>query len=265
MTRLLQEKKSRVNFLDVFAVITFILHIFTLVLLVVQGFTIHQLSTKKPPTLVQVVDGSSPVTENLQRDDETIRQFVSKITIAMFNWSGKLPPSSIEDATNLQPDAGIPIKTTQGLIKKVPTTSWVASFGLGEDFRKGFLAQIADMVPAEVFIKSPQQAITAQLTIQRVYPPQKIAPGKWRVGMVANIVQVRGSDNKKVLTPFNKDFLVRAVDTVEHPLPEKITELQKAIYSIRTEKLEISEISDLCLTDGSNSGNDCQNLNNFTR
>ncbi|WP_017314405.1 hypothetical protein [Mastigocladopsis repens] len=274
MTRLLQERKSGVNVLTIFTIFTFILHFSTVIFLLFQGLRIYDISQKKPLTLAQLVDGkTTPEINSLEREPEAIRQFISKTMAAMFNWSGTLPPGTIEDVTNPKPDAGILVNTLQGFTKRVSTSSWVASFALSEDFRHGFLAQVADMTPPEVFSNNKSQELAAQLVIERVYPPEKIAPGRWRVGMVANIVQVRRSDNKKILTPFNKDFLVRSVDSFEHPLANSITPLQKAVYSVRSQKLEIYEVSNLCLTDAYDSStetplNRCSsglNSNRFTR
>jgi hypothetical protein len=251
MTRLLPERKPvKINALTIFAIATFGLHIFTLTLLVFQGLTIYSLSNRKPPTFVQVIGGKpAPPIDNLQREPEAIRQFVSQTMVGMFNWNGTLPPENLEDATNPKTDTGVTIKTSQGLTKRVSTSSWIASFALAEDFRQGFLAQIADMTPPEIFSNNRNQGLTGKLTIQRVYPPEKISPGKWRVGMVGSIMQTKRSDNKKVLTPFNKDFLVRAIDNFEHPLPNNISQQQNAVYKIRNYGLEIYEVTDLCLTD----------------
>ncbi|NMG09436.1 hypothetical protein [Brasilonema sp. UFV-L1] len=259
MTKLLQERKSSINLLTIFTIFTFSLHFLAVIFLLLEGFRINDLIHKKPLTFVQLVDGK-PVSQpdTLEREPEVIRQFVAKTMAAMFNWSGTLPPARIEDATNPKPDQGIPVNTLQGVTKKVSTSSWVASFGLSEDFRQGFLALVADMTPPDIFSKNKNQGLTAQLSIQRVYPPEKIAPGRWRVGMVANIVQVRRADNRKLLTPFNKDFLVRAVDSFGHPLSNSLTPSQQAVYSVRTQKLEIYEVSDLCLTDGYDSSSKSQ-------
>ncbi|QDL07834.1 hypothetical protein DP113_07855 [Brasilonema octagenarum UFV-E1] len=274
MTKLLQEKKSSVNLLTLFAIFTFSLHLLAAIFLLFEGLRIYGLIHKKPLTFVQLVDGKVvSQTDTLEREPEVIRQFVAKTMAATFNWSGTLPAATVEEATNPKTDAGIPVKTLQGLTKKVSTSSWVASFALSEDFRGGFLAQIADMTPLEIFSQNNKQALTGQLVIQRVYPPEKIAPGQWRVGMVANIVQVRRTDNKKLLTPFNKDFLVRTVDSYGHPLSNGLTPLQKAVYSVRAQKLEIYEVSDFCLTNGYDSSSKSQsqrcgdilNSGSFTR
>ena len=66
--------------------------------------------------------------------------------------------------------------------------------------------------------------------------------------MVANLIQKRGK-NKEIVTPFNKDIFVQAIDAFDYPIATNLTDLQKAIYKTRSEKLEIYEIRELCLTD----------------
>lgn len=245
-----QKKKQTFSVLTAFAIATFSLHLLVLIIFLVQGLNIRQLSIRKPPNFVQTIDGKAVgATDDLARDPEVIQQFVSKTMIAMFNWSGNLPPQRVEDIAKPQQDQGILIRTPQGGSQRVTTSSWVASFALSEDFRKGFLSAIADMTPPEVFARTPTQAISAQLNIKRVYPPVAIAPGTWRVGIVSDLVQTKASDNRKTITPFNKDLLVRAVDFFPSPLADNSTDIQKAIYSSRADKLEIYEMRDLCLLD----------------
>jgi hypothetical protein len=249
MTRLLGTKKRTVNTLTTFAIATFGLHLLTLILLVFQGLTIRQLSLRKPPNFVQLVDGQIVNKDNLTREPETIRQFTMKIMTSMFDWSGELPPQTIEQVSQAKPDAGILIRTINGGSKRVTTSSWLASFALSEDFRQGFLSTIAEMTPPEVFANNQSQGISAKLAIKRVDPPQQISPGEWRVSMVADLIQQKRGDERKVIVPFNKDLLIRATDSFDYSLPEKATNLQKAIYSTRTDKLEIYEMRDLCLVD----------------
>ncbi|MGB3650581.1 MAG: hypothetical protein WBA41_05130 [Rivularia sp. (in: cyanobacteria)] len=264
MVRLLEKRKRKGNLLVTFAVASFGLHLLTLLLLIVQGLTIRQLSVQKPPTFVQLVDGKAVDNSDvLQRKPEGISEFVSKTMISMFNWSGKLPAQNINQASNPEKDLGISIKTPQGGSKKVTTSSWISSFAFSEDFRKGFLGTVAELTPPEVFSSNSNQAILAELNITRIYPPQQIEPGKWRVGMVANLVQKRGSD-REIVTPFNKDIFVQAADTFDYPIAANLTDLQKAIYTTRSDKLEIYEIRELCLTDkydnlATDGFNRCQN------
>jgi hypothetical protein len=253
MVRLLQKKQKTFSILTTFAIAAFGLHLFILFLFVLEGLKIRQLSLRKPPNFVQLIDGK-PITviDDLERDPEAIRQFISKTMTLIFNWSGTLPPATIEEGAKPKPDPGIVIKTPKGGSQKISTKTWLAGFALSEDFRKGFLSKIAEITPPEIFSNNPTQAISAELIIKRVYPPEKIAPGKWRVGMVADLIQKKQSDERKVIIPFNKDLLVQAVDYFTPPLAEKSSDLQKAIYSIRADKLEIYEIRKLCLLDEKN-------------
>ncbi|MCP6761721.1 MAG: hypothetical protein NHB32_23920 [Fischerella sp. CENA71] len=254
MVRLLEKKQRTVSLLTTFAIATFGLQLLALFLLAFQGLKIRQLSLRKPASFVQLINGQAiTVNDDLERDPEVIRQFVSKSMTSMFNWSGKLPPQNVEEVTKPKPDLGIFIPTPEGNSKKVSTSSWIASFAISEDFRKGFLSEIAAMTPPEVFANNSSQAINAQIVIKRVYPPQKIKPGKWRVGLVADLIQTKKSDGRKVIIPFNKDLLVQAVDYFPYPLDDTSSVLQKAIYSMRSEKLEIYEIRNLCLLDQYNS------------
>jgi hypothetical protein len=102
--------------------------------------------------------------------------------------------------------------------------------------------------------------------IKRIDQPEKILPGKWRVGLVANLIQKKRGDGTKIITPFNKDLLVRATDYFSYPLPDNITDLQRAIYAMRSNKMEIYEIRNLCLIDNYNNSqeglNSCTNSSN---
>lgn len=252
MVRLLEskERKSKGSLLSTLAVTTLGLHFAALFFLILQGLTIRQLSLRKPPNFVQQVDGKQTASsENLAREPEVIRQFISKTMTLMFNWSGKLPPQTLEEVAKPKIDSGINIRTTQGISRKVSTSSWMASFALSEDFRKGYLSQIAAITPPEVFTNSSNTGMSGELKIKRIYPPQQIAPGKWRVGMVADFVQKKRDDNREIITPLNQEFLVQAVDSFNSPLAEKASDLQKVIYGIRSDKLEIYEIRKLSILD----------------
>lgn len=249
MVRLLEKQKRKGNLFVTLAIATFGLHLLTLLLLIIQGLTIRQLSVQKPPTFVELVDGKPVKNQNeLQRKPEVIEEFVSLTMKSMFDWSGKLPVQNVNQANNPKKDLGISIRTLRGGSKKVTTNSWVSSFALSEDFRKGFLSTVAELTPPEVFSSNSNQAILAELNITRIYPPQQIEPGKWRVGMVANFIQKRG-DAREIITPFNKDIFVQATDSFNYPIATNLTDLQKAIYKTRSNKLEIYEIRELCLTD----------------
>ncbi|MBD2559666.1 MULTISPECIES: hypothetical protein [Nostoc] len=257
MVRLLEKRQRTGSVLTIFAIATFSLHILVLLLFIFQGINIRQLSLRKPPNFVQLIDGK-PVADidDLEREPEAIRRFISKTMISMFSWSGTLPAQTIEEVANPKSDLGILIRTPQGNSQKISTSSWIASFALSEDFRKGFLSTVAEMTPPEVFSENANQVMTSQLVIKRVYPPKQIAPGKWRVGMVADLIQKNRVGGAELITPFNKDLLVRATDYFANSQAGNGTTLQKAIYSIRADKLEIYEIRNLCLLDDYNNLNE---------
>jgi hypothetical protein len=257
MVRLLEKRQRTGSVLTVFAIATFSLHLLVLVFFILQGINIRQLSLRKAPNFVQLIDGKTVADINdLEREPEAIRRFITKTMISMFSWSGKLPAQTIEEVANPKADLGIPIRTSQGSSQKISTSSWIASFALSEDFRKGFLSTVAEMTPPEVFSENPSQVMTSQLVIKRVYPPKQIAPGKWRVGMVADLIQKKRIGDTRLITPFNKDLLVRATDYFANPQVGNSTALQKAIYSTRADKLEIYEIRNLCLLDNYNNLNE---------
>ena len=265
MVRLLEKKQRSINSLTIFAIAAFGLHFFVLLFLVIQGINIRQLGQRKPSNFVQLIDGKKvTVKDDLDRDPAAIKQFVTKTMTLMFNWSGKLSSDTISDRAIALRDRGILISTPQAGNNKVTTSSWIASFALSEDFRRGFLREIATITPPEVFIEDDKQGLSGELIIKRIDLPKKIVPGKWRVGLVANLIQKKRGDGTKIITPFNKDVLVRATDYFSYPLPDKITDLQGAIYAIRSSKMEIYEIRDLCLIENYNNNSHQEQLNSCT-
>ena len=100
---MLQEKKSSVNLLTLFTIFTFSLHFLAAIFLLFEGLRIYSLIHKKPLTFVQLVDGKRvSQVDTFEREPEVIRQFVAKTMAAMFNWSGTLPPASVEDAKDFK-------------------------------------------------------------------------------------------------------------------------------------------------------------------
>ncbi len=247
---LLQKKKKTINLLTFLAIAGSGLHLLVLLILIIQGIKIRQLSLRQPPNFVELINGKRiAIQDNLDRDPEDIREFVRKTMTLMFNWSGVLSPQTLEEVTQPKKDQGILIPTPQGGNQKVTTSSWIASFALSEDFRKGFLREIAAITPLEVFAGSPAQKISAQLMIKRINPPELITAGKWRVTIVADLIQTKLADGRRIIIPFNKDLLVRAVDYFPYTSINDLTNLQKAIYSTRAAQLEVYEIRNLSLLD----------------
>jgi hypothetical protein len=228
--------------LALFAVGTFGLHIITFFLLVLIYGSYSQLNKKAPPTLVQLETGSAIKVAPLGNRDRTpqvISRFVSDTMTLMMNWSGNLPPTTVEESAKPKTDTGINIGERRLRGNKVTSGAWQASHALSEDFRKEFLKMLASMTPPGVF-KGKTQVILVPLSIQS---PIKIEEGKWKVKMIANLTIFDRGNNLGEVIPFNKEIFVRAVEAPESPA--NVSGLAAVIYQVRASGLEIYAIRDL--------------------
>ncbi len=237
-----QKRFSTSDALGFFALGTFGLHILTFFCLVLLYGAYSNLSKKAPPSLVQLDTGKAVTVAplgNKERTPQVVSKFVSDTMILMMNWSGTKPPTSVEEATKPVLDPGVGISTTGSGTRKIATAAWQAGFALSEDFRKEFLAKLAEITPNGIFKASTQVALVP-LEIQT---PQKIAEGKWKVKMVANLIVFDKGNNLGNVIPFNKEIFVQAVEAPEFP-GEK-GGVAAIIYQVRSSGLEIYAIRDL--------------------
>lgn len=232
--------------LGLFALGTFGLHLLTFFVLILLYGAYSNLSKKAPPSLVQLNTGTAIAVAPLGSKERT-PQVVKKITIdtmtLMMNWSGTKPPSTVEEATKPIIDPGVEIHTTAAGRGKVATAAWQAGFAISEDFRKEFLAKLAEITPNGVFRNTTQVALVP-LEIQE---PIKITDGKWKVKMVANLVVFDKGNNLGDIISFNKEIFVQAVEVPEYPV-DKISDknsIAAIIYQMRSSGLEIYAIRDL--------------------
>jgi len=237
-----QTKFSTGDALGLFAVGTFGLHILTFFLLVMLYGSYSSLSKKAPPSLVQLETGKSITVAplgSLERTPQVVTRFVTDTMTLIMNWSGTLTPTTVEEANNPKLDPGVDIHSVGNGRGKVTTGAWQASNALSEDFRKDFLKLLADLTPQSVF-KGTTQVVLVPLSIQ---PPIKIAEGKWKVKMVANLTVFDRGNNLGEVIAFNKEIFVRAVSAPEPPAT--MTGLAAVIYQVRASGLEIYAIRDL--------------------
>ncbi|NJR19919.1 MAG: hypothetical protein HC785_32530 [Calothrix sp. CSU_2_0] len=228
--------------LALFAVGTFGLHIITFFLLVLIYGSYSQLNKKAPPTLVQLETGSAIKVAPLGNRDRTspvISRFVSDTMTLMMNWSGYLPPTTVEESAKPKTDIGINIGERRLRGNKVTSGAWQASHALSEDFRKEFLKMLASMTPPGVF-KGSTQVVLVPLSIQS---PIKIEEGKWKVKMIANLTIFDRGNNLGEVIPFNKEIFLRAVEAPESPA--NVSGLAVVVYQVRASGLEIYAIRDL--------------------
>jgi hypothetical protein len=228
-------KVSTSDTLALFAVGTFGLHLISFFVLFLLYGSYSQLSRKAPPSLVQLETGQSvkvaPI-GSLERTPQVVLRFVSDTMTLMMNWSGTLPPATVEEATKPKPDPGVSIGE-QGLRGgKVASGAWLASQALSSDFRKEFLKVLASITPPGVF-KGRTQVVLVPLSIQA---PVKISSGKWKVKMIANLTIFDQGSNLGDVIPFNKEIFVRAVEAPQSP--SAVDGNAAAIYQVRMSGLE---------------------------
>ncbi|MGK7878130.1 MAG: hypothetical protein AB4426_33935 [Xenococcaceae cyanobacterium] len=211
----------------------------TVCLQIVQTVAISRLSLKAP-TLVQLTDGSAIVSVPVdvgERAPKTIQRFVSDTFYLMFNWSGKLPSASLEDAKNPISDSGVPIMV-DGRKFKIATSSWQGSFAFAEDFRTQLVQKIAKMTPQQVF----DGKMEVILVIDRISEPQVLERG-WKVDVVAHLNLFAKANALSEIVPLNKEVFVEVVEVPA--VPKGNTPLEKAVYSIRQAGLQIYAMRDL--------------------
>jgi hypothetical protein len=116
------KKFSTGDTLALFAVGTFGLHILSFFVLLLLYGSYSQLSKKAPPTLVQLETGKSIKVASigsLERTPQVVLRFVSDTMTLMMNWSGTLPPSTVEEAAKPKPDPGVDIRSLGNRQSKV--------------------------------------------------------------------------------------------------------------------------------------------------
>jgi len=226
--------------LPAFAAGTLALQALNTLMLAVTLVSVASVASKAPPTLVQLVDGR-PIrvapTDHLEREAETVRRFVADTLALMMDWSGYLPPQSPEEAKKPQPDPGMNIQGGG----RLTTAAWQAGFSLAPELRREFLKRLAEITPREVFGGGTQIVLVTQY----IGNPVQIAPGKWKLVVLASLVTFKRSEALGDAVPFNKEVFVRASEPPALPEgAQNASTLQKTIYRIRQAGLEIYAIRD---------------------
>ena len=201
------------NIVPLFAVGTFSLHLFTLLLLMFHGAMLEQVKRKSvPQTLVQLADGrvlTVDAKSNLERDRETIRRFVGETMTLMFTWSGKLSSTVVWDVT---------------------------SELLRNDLKREFTNTFNNFE-----LESPEENV---FVIQRISQPEVISEGKWKVEIFANRLIFSRGDNLGKSIPFNKQILIEATSQV-NSLPRVPTPLNLAVYRLGEARMQIYNICEI--------------------
>ncbi|MEL7353917.1 MAG: hypothetical protein AAFN38_21015 [Cyanobacteria bacterium J06560_5] len=196
------------------------------------AFSLSRVANQRPPTLVQQVDGKAFTVrpaDYLYREPEVIRRVVSDWATMTFTW-GTLPGNESREA-----DEGIDVADG----KRVPSSTWAASFLIAPDFRDQFLQQLSnEIIPEDVF----SGEVSAVLIPQQISPPQALEEGRWQVDLMATRVVFDSSNPAGTTIPFNRRFYLRAVEPPQSPLNNQATSQQQVIYQSLESGLQIEEI-----------------------
>jgi hypothetical protein len=210
--QILKSENKRSSILPLFAVATFGLHVFALLVLMFHKSILQQLQQRlTPQSLVQLIDGSAITVDpkaDIDRHPETIRRFVGETMTLMLNWSQQQQPKTVWQITS-----GLVASELQPKLE-------------------------SEINPTETLSKDTENV----LVIQRISQPIKIGDGKWKVEMTANQIIFSNSDRLGKSTPFNKQILVTAIDQPATSLPNLPIPLHLAAYRLGEARLKISNI-----------------------
>jgi hypothetical protein len=211
-----QEKKI----LLLFAVGTFGLNLFILLLLFFHGAMLQQLTQQlTPQSLVEMLDGRVILANpeiSTDRQPETIRRFVGETMTLMLSSSPKQSFTEIW-------------QNSSSLFDSRSSQKFVAEF---TKFNKS--EQLGG-------IKNNENV----LIIERISQPVAISTGKWKVKIIANQLTFNSSNFLGKSTPFNKQVLVQAIASQTMILPNNPLPLQLAINKLGESRLKIYNICPL--------------------
>lgn len=219
---LLGQKNNKINFsiLPIFAVASFGLNLVMLLVLMFHWSMLQRLNGTLPKSLVQLADGRAIGADskpNLERNQETIRRFVGEATTLMFTWSEKQPQQTVWQITSQLLSGSIQNKLSTQITQGIATNTF----------------------------NNPIQGAEGLLVIRHLSSPEKIGDGKWKIQIMANRLFFTGYDKIGEAIPFNKQILVRALDTNPIASPEAPTPLHSAVYQLGEARLQIYNICDI--------------------
>ncbi|MEA5581007.1 hypothetical protein VB620_06590 [Nodularia harveyana UHCC-0300] len=219
--QIIKPETKKTSILPLLVVVTFGLHLFSLLLLLFHNSMIQALQKQlTPQSLVQLVDGRA-ITVDAQETDyrnpETIRRFVGETMTLMLTWSQQQPPLIV----------------------------WqISSQLLASDLKPKFQAEITNLNPTGQLANINRQTEYV-LVIEKISQPTKIANGKWKVEMLANQLNFSPANNLGTSTEFNKQIFIRATDKPVATLPTQPLPWHLAAYRLGEARLEIYQICDL--------------------
>ncbi|MBD2494825.1 hypothetical protein [Nostoc sp. FACHB-280] len=219
--QILKTENKKSNILPLFAVATFGLNIFALLLLMFHGSMLQALKQQlTPQSLVQLIDGQAVTVDpkpSFERYPETIRRFVGETVSLMLTWSDQQPPQ----------------------------TAWdISSQMVSNNIKQKLLLEITSLKSGSQF-QTINKGSEYVLVIDSISQPTKITEGTWKVEMYAHQLSFTNYDKLGVSSPFNKQILVQVVDEPLTSLPDKPLSWHLAAYRLGEARLQIYNICDI--------------------
>ncbi|MBD2454486.1 hypothetical protein H6G80_10385 [Nostoc sp. FACHB-87] len=219
--QILKTENKKSNILPLFAVATFGLNIFALLLLMFHGSMLQALKQQlTPQSLVQLIDGQAVTVDpkpSVERYPETIRRFVGETISLMLTWSEQQPPQ----------------------------TAWdISSQMVSNNIKQKLLLEITSLKSGSQF-QTINKGSEYVLVIDSISQPTKITEGTWKVEMYAHQLSFTNYDKLGVSSPFNKQILVQVVDEPLASLPDKPLSWDFAAYRLGEARLQIYNICDI--------------------
>jgi hypothetical protein len=240
VTRLKPEHKGK-NLIALVSLLSICFSGLTLLLQMLLLSNVISIAKKPAPSLVQLSDGQAIKVQaigNQDRSLDVVQRFTTDSLILLMSWTNDLP--GVNGSTRTA-DRGAIVKTSQGE-KHITTSAFQASFVFSDELRDELVKILAEMTPPGVF----KGEIKTALKFQHVTIPVAAGNGQWKVNVVATLIQYQLGRGDTVQIPFNKEILVKAIDTPTLPKDGKFAnEIEGLVYSIRQAGLEIIAMKDL--------------------
>ncbi|BAY16301.1 hypothetical protein NIES21_21260 [Anabaenopsis circularis NIES-21] len=219
--QILKTENKKSNILPLFAVATFGLNVFALLLLMFHGSMLQALKQQlTPQSLVQLIDGQAITVDpkpSIERYPETIRRFVGETISLMLTWSEQQPPQ----------------------------TAWdISSQMVSNNIKQKLLLELTNLKSGSQF-QNINKGSEYVLVIDSISQPTKITEGAWKLEVYAHQLSFTNYDKLGQSSPFNKQILVRVVDEALTSLPDKPLSWHLAAYRLGEARLEIYNICDI--------------------
>ncbi|WP_448381576.1 hypothetical protein [Gloeomargarita sp.] len=207
----------------------------TVILFIITGVIL--INSRPKNNFVQLVDGKTIMVTTVgsyERQPQTIRRFIKEVFSLMFTWNGFLPlESNIPNEIPL-PDLGVSVSGG----KKVATTTMYASFAFSEKLRNALLQEIALLTPQELFKPvqpgQPNRKPKVILLVEFIGDPRPVRTGTWQLEFVSNlIIFEEKAPQGRLLTPFNKIVVVRAIEPVTEILYNPTKPPESEVTTVR--------------------------------